>query len=260
MNIEDKISEAVDLLKRYEPMDGYHLAFSGGKDSICCCKLCELAGVKYTAVYSICTVESKETIPFIRKYYPNTQFDRSGTSLYKLIVKKGLPIRTKRYCCEYLKEYSGKGKLVITGVRRDESNNRKKRRLLEIDTRKKHEGKCYINPIVSWSIDDVWEFIKKYKLPTPEIYTDCKTARGGCIGCPMSHNQRYELETNPKYKNAYIKAIRKRMQLTSTRGKNKGKKYFGNFKDEYDVYNWWVSGESIKNYKAKQRQTEIKFD
>lgn len=245
--IEQLELEAVDLLKRYEPMDGYHLAFSGGKDSICCWKLCDLAGVKYRAVYSICTVESKETLPFIKKFYPKTEFDRPGTSLYKLIAKEGLPTRKIRYCCRILKEYSGKGQFVITGIRHQESKNRQSRKKVEIDTRKSMDGKRYLHPIIEWTSDDVWEFITKYKLPTPDIYTDCQTARGGCIGCPMNSRSRIDLENNHRYKNAYIKAIRKSMD----NGKYK------NFDDEYDVYNWWVSKLSVKNYKAGKRQLKL---
>ena len=247
MNINQLEADAIDILRRYEPMDGYHLAFSGGKDSICCETLCKLAGVKYRAVYAICTVESKETIPFIKRFYPNTEFDRSGTSMFKLIAKKGLPIRQKRFCCEYLKEYSGKGKLVITGIRAGESNARAKRIPLELDNRKNMRGKAYLNPIINWTSDDVWEFIMKYRPPIPDIYTDCQTARGGCIGCPMSGHARKELEDDPRYKNAYIKAIRKR--------KENG--YFKQFKDEYDVYGWWVSGLSVKDYKGKQMQYKL---
>lgn len=253
MSIDELEIMAIDVLRRYEPMDGYHLAFSGGKDSICCLKLCELAGVKFTAVYSICTVESKETLPFIRKYYPQTKFDRPGTSLYKLIVKKGLPCRQSRYCCEYLKEYSGAGKLVITGVRAEESNARKKRKLLEIDSRQRMHGKSYINPIIDWKIEDVAGFIKKYRLHIPEFYTDCMTARGGCIGCPMNTaDMKHELEANPRYKAAYIKAIRKARE----RG------IMQKFTDEYDAYNWWVSGLSFKEYRTQQHieRTQTKLD
>ena len=27
--------KAINIIKKYEPEEGYHLAFSGGKDSIC---------------------------------------------------------------------------------------------------------------------------------------------------------------------------------------------------------------------------------
>ena len=40
-------------------------------------------------------------------------------SMWELIVKhKTPPTRRMRYCCEELKEYSGAGKKVITGVRK----------------------------------------------------------------------------------------------------------------------------------------------
>lgn len=29
----DKVQEAIELLKEHEPPDGYHVSFSGGKDS-----------------------------------------------------------------------------------------------------------------------------------------------------------------------------------------------------------------------------------
>jgi phosphoadenosine phosphosulfate reductase len=47
--------------------------------------------------------------------------------MWNLIVKKGmLPTRLVRYCCEYLKESAGDGRMTITGVRWAESTNRKK--------------------------------------------------------------------------------------------------------------------------------------
>jgi phosphoadenosine phosphosulfate reductase len=241
------IYTAIDILKRYEPLDGYHLAFSGGKDSVCCKKLCDLAGVKYRAVYSICTVESKDTIPFIKKFYPDVTFYRSGLSMFKLIEKKGLPTRVFRYCCSYLKENSGNGKLVLTGIRSEESNNRKKRGIFELSYVKK--GTAFIHPIKDWTSDDVWDFILFYKLPTPDVYSDCKTARGGCIGCPLGKQRKHELDANPKYKAAYLKAINKALA--------NGIYKHHHFKDAQDVYNWWVSNKSIKEYLWLQRQTKL---
>jgi phosphoadenosine phosphosulfate reductase len=36
----DKVAKAIELIKHYEPPEGYYLAFSGGKDS---CVIKELA-------------------------------------------------------------------------------------------------------------------------------------------------------------------------------------------------------------------------
>lgn len=42
----DKITEAVAILKKYEPPEGYYVAFSGGKDSLCIYWLTKIAEVK----------------------------------------------------------------------------------------------------------------------------------------------------------------------------------------------------------------------
>lgn len=239
------VNEAINILRRYEPTDGYHLAFSGGKDSICCYQLCKLAGVKYKAVYSITTVDNPTVLPFIRKNYPDVIFDRPKLSMFQLIVKKrALPTRINRFCCEHLKEYSGIGKTVITGVRNEESNNRKKRRLLELDSRK---NKCYVNPIIKFKQEQVFEFIKYQKLIIPDYYYDCLTARGGCIGCPMNSNLKQQFKLYPKFEYAYKKSIKKVIE-------NGG---FKKYKDVDDVFNWWVSGESFKNYTLLKKQTKL---
>lgn len=52
----DPVQQATELLKLYVPRDGqpYYLAFSGGKDSVTIYRLAELAGVPFTAHYSVC--------------------------------------------------------------------------------------------------------------------------------------------------------------------------------------------------------------
>lgn len=76
-----------------------------------------------------------------------------------------------------------------------------------------------INPIIDWSNDEVWEFIKEYKVPYCCLY-DEGFKRIGCIGCPMgSVKQReYEFERYPKYKNLYLKAFEK--MIENRRGHN----------------------------------------
>ena len=45
----DKVQTAIDRLRAFEPKEGYYVADSGGKDSSCVVKLCEMAGVKFDA-------------------------------------------------------------------------------------------------------------------------------------------------------------------------------------------------------------------
>lgn len=131
----DKVEEAVSLLRDFEPAEGYYLAFSGGKDSCVVKALCDMAGVKYEAHYSVTSVDPPELVRFIRKHHPDVIFDvphyNDGRpiTMWNLIPKKKMPpTRLARYCCAVLKETGGKGRVVLTGVRWAESINRTKNR------------------------------------------------------------------------------------------------------------------------------------
>lgn len=132
-NGKDKVEIAIERLQTYEPEEGYWLAFSGGKDSVVVKALADMAGVKYDAHYSVTSVDPPELIQFIKDEHPDVDFilprDKDGNriSMWNLIPTKTIPpTRIARYCCQALKEANGLGKLTVTGVRWDESVNRKK--------------------------------------------------------------------------------------------------------------------------------------
>lgn len=129
--IADKVEMAIRRLKAFEPEEGYYVAFSGGKDSQCIYHLCKMAGVKFDAHYNVTSVDPPEVVRFIRKNYPDVQFDhprdKDGkiVTMWTLIPRKRMPpTRLARYCCEWFKESGGKGRLTVTGVRWAESANR----------------------------------------------------------------------------------------------------------------------------------------
>ena len=70
-----------------------------------------------------------------------------------------------------------------------------------------------INPIIDWSNDEVWEFIKEYNVPYCCLY-DEGFKRIGCIGCPMGSvkQRQYEFDRYPKYKALYLKAFEKMIE------------------------------------------------
>lgn len=130
-NFSDKVKKAVDRLKAFEPEDGYHLAYSGGKDSDCIKILAELAGVKFEAVHRLTSADAPETVNYV-KSQKDVKIEKprynSGEqiTMWNLIPLRGFPpLRMLRYCCSELKEDGGKGKIVITGVRWSESSKRK---------------------------------------------------------------------------------------------------------------------------------------
>lgn len=63
-----KVETAIERLKRYEPEDGYWLAFSGGKDSMTIKTLADMAGVKYDAHYQITSLDPPELVQFIKTF------------------------------------------------------------------------------------------------------------------------------------------------------------------------------------------------
>lgn len=72
----DKVKTAINRLRTFEPKEGYYVADSGGKDSTCVVKLCEMAGVKFDAHYHATTIDPPQLVRFIRKHHPATEIEK----------------------------------------------------------------------------------------------------------------------------------------------------------------------------------------
>lgn len=281
----DKVQIAIDRLKAFEPADGYWLAFSGGKDSVVIKRLAQMAGVKFDAHYSVTSVDPPELVRFIKDVHPDVSFDiphdkdGKAITMWNLIPKKLMPpTRTVRYCCQSLKESFGVGRIVVTGVRRAESSNRKNNQSLvrigsaknrivyndENDESRRTVEQCYrtkrtlINPIIDWSDDDVWQFIKTYDVPYCVLY-DQGYKRLGCIGCPMSGEKemRRYFDIYPKYKLAYLRAFEKMVKERTKRGMDNNRP--SDFSCADAVMEAWLHGGSdsdeltlLDEYRAKK--------
>jgi len=175
------------------------LAFSGGKDSIVCYSLCKKANIPFTAKFHY-AFESPDVVKFIKEKYPDVIIAKKELSYFQLIRKNGfLPTKNFRYCCGYFKENSKNA--VITGVRKEESAGRKKRKMFGIKSKKdikKYSGifteNCTekgkgspieLRPILYFSTAEVWDYIHKNNLPYPSLY-DENQRRCGCMLCPLA--------------------------------------------------------------------------
>lgn len=279
-DLAEKVKASVERMKAFEPPDGYLLAFSGGKDSVVLKALADMAGVKYQAHYNVTSVDPPELVYFIREKYPDVEWnyprydDGKRITMWNMIPRKQFPpTRWMRYCCEKLKEGTGSGRYVLTGVRWAESNRRADSHGVVTlpqstrgDTpegfeRSKRSGiilnndngdarrvleTCYakqkkmVNPIVDWEDSDVLEFIKAENVPYCGLY-DCGFKRLGCIGCPMaSKHRKVEFGRWPRYKKLYLAAF-DRMQKARVAA---GKQPFLNDKLDnptaQDVFDWWM--------------------
>lgn len=278
--LAEKVKASVERMKAFEPPEGYLLAFSGGKDSVVLKALADMAGVKYQAYYNVTSVDPPELVRFIREKcldvtwnYPRYS-DGKRITMWNLIPRKKIPpTRLARYCCESLKEGTGSGRYVLSGVRWAESSRRanshgivtmpgagKKeiqdgfrrtmqggiilnndnddaRRVLETCYAKK---KKMVNPIVDWEDADIWEFIRAENVPYCGLY-DCGFKRLGCIGCPMaSKHRKVEFERWPRYKQLYLNAFARMQEARVAAGKLP---FLGDKLDNptvQDVFDWWM--------------------
>ena len=82
---------AIERLRAFQPPEGYYLAFSGGKDSVCIKALADMAGVKYDAHYSVTTIDPPELLRFIREHHGDVVWDRPKQTMWRAVIKNGAP-------------------------------------------------------------------------------------------------------------------------------------------------------------------------
>ena len=121
----------------------------------------------------------------------------------------------------------------------------------------------HLNPIIDWTTDEVWEFIHEYNIPYCKLY-DEGFKRLGCIGCPMGsvEHRLKEFEKYPKYKQAYIRAFDKMIEVrngggtttqliqerrsskntqeTDSKCKAQRMTYWNCGSTAYEVMKWWI--------------------
>lgn len=284
---KEKEQKAIQYLKSFEPeSEPYYLCYSGGKDSDCIRILAQLAAVKYEIWHNHTTVDVPETVRYVRSI-PNIHISYPDFTMWQLVVKKKIPsTRLARYCCEELKERGGKGRMKITGVRWAESQNRKQNSdyikivgkpkttqkqaedfgvnfqvtksggmILNTDNdqSRRFVEHCYrttstmINPIVDWSDNDVWEFLRHYGCASNPLY-QCGKNRIGCIGCPMQggEGQKRDFSNYPKYRAIYVKTF-DRMLLAR-------------HKDGLPNRETWANGESVMRWWIGDDVNQITFE
>lgn len=194
------------------------------------------------------------------------------------------PTRLVRYCCESLKETGGKSRIVVTGVRWDESVRRKNTRgpveiqgkkavksadengadyklhekghiILNLDNsaERRTVEQCFrthktiVNPIIDWLEEDVWEFLNEVVMVPHCCLYDQGYKRLGCIGCPMSHNRERELERYPKHRAAYLRAFSRMLNELNKRGLGRDSVHF---RTPEGVMDWYLEKAQAVQAKA----------
>lgn len=272
MDLEKKSIERIKLanemsLQHYgQPLV---CTYSGGKDSDVMLELFKRSGVPFEVVNSHTTVDAPPTVYHIREQFRRLEeqgikatVHKPELSMWQLIVKKKMPpTRMQRYCCEYLKENTVKNRFVATGVRWAESSNRKNRQEMEPRGKKASEKimtlsendkkralmeRCEIksdmllNPILDWPDRDIWEYFWGECILHNPLYK-MGYYRVGCIGCPMAGKHRWkEFADFPTYKNSYIQAFTKMLDVIHSTGRST------KWKNGMDVFLWWMEDDNVE--------------
>jgi len=229
----NKVETAIGLIQAFEPPAGYYLAFSGGKDSVVLYDLAVKSGVKFDAHYCVSPIDPPQIYRFIKEHYPDVQWDFHARGFWKMVVKKGLPMRQSRWCCQIIKEAGGEGRVVLLGNRRDEGNIRRKQKCFE---QHRTKDKFFVRPILDLNNGEVWEYIRENQLPYCELY-DKGFKRLGCILCPFSREIKREMFYFPKTVEAWRRACNR---IVENRLES-GKVYKHSFQAGEELFNWWVS-------------------
>lgn len=246
---------------------------SGGKDSSVCVALAERAGIPFEVLHNHTTVDAPETVRFVRSEFRRLEskgirchinypyYNGERVSMWSLIPQKLMPpTRLMRYCTSILKSRSGARRFVATGVRWDESLNRAKGRgvyetvpakagnkivlydgedLRRLFPPRSMRTKRVCNPIVDWTLKDVWDYIAAERVPANPLY-QCGFSRVGCIGCPMAGRATRcrEFGLYPAYQAMYIRAFDKMLEARKQLGKMDGTWRSG--VTGRDVFHWWL--------------------
>lgn len=279
MELFKAVAKSIELLQQGEalalemnPAQGYHLAFSGGKDSQVLLSLAKLAGVKYHAEYTVTGNDAPENVRFIRRYYPDVHWLHPKEKFFALVRKKGLPTITRRFCCERLKEGMGKGECVLTGVRWEESRKRAAyNSVMVMSRRKEHKGeqrgrsvewlqqvqhdcikgqdRVMVHPMLHWSERLIWEYIYRYDLPVNPLYGS--HGRVGCMFCPFA--QPYAVRDYFKQYPGFHKALFLALDVF-------WKRYPDHQLPSVAAYvDWWLSKQTVEEYKSRHGMTDATY-
>lgn len=270
LTLDQKVQKAVSLIQRAErlalsmnPIDGFWVGFSGGKDSLCVYQLAKMAGVLFTPTYCVTGIDAPESVRYIRENFPDVKFYHPPMKFIQLVAKKGMPTIGRQFCCERIKERISAGNTTLLGIRAQESRRRAKYDVISIaSNRVEHRDKPHgrddewlqavshecikgkdqvkILPIFDWTEEDVWEFIRQHNLPVNPMYETF--GRVGCMFCPFASAAQVEVyeQKYPKFKAALLRAIEKNLEY---RGEHP-------FKDAEQYYRWWKSKKSIASFLA----------
>lgn len=185
----EKVQQAIKLIRSICQTHNVALAFSSGKDSVVLDYLAKEANVKVERFHNVTTIDPEGTIKMAEKY--GCTISRNKLSFLDLVEKKGFPTQFRRFCCKELKEkyYAD---YVLFGIRKDESVKRSScyADVEDIYYYTKKVFTCRYFPMLHFTNQDIEDIVNEKGLECHPLYYDhngkfCVDRRLGCIGCPL---------------------------------------------------------------------------
>lgn len=213
--LNKKIDKALLLLTSVCENKPVEVCYSGGKDSETILELAKMAGINYQPFYKNTTIDPPMTIKHVQS--KGATIITPKYNFFELVKRNGMPTRRARFCCRYLKEYKVLD-VAIQGIRVSESKKREKRYSINdpvvcrfYGSKKQHVNVIY--PILSWSDNDVKDFIKDRNIRCHPLYYDkegnfCVKRRLGCIGCPLQADAgKEDFKMYPKFFKRLVECV-----------------------------------------------------